>query len=38
MKKRTEKDSIGEILVDADKYWGAQELSKGKITFIIRNN
>ena len=24
MKKRTEKDSIGEILVDADKYWGAQ--------------
>ena len=24
MKKRTEKDSIGEILVDSDKYWGAQ--------------
>ena len=24
MKKRTEKDSIGKIEVDANKYWGAQ--------------
>ena len=24
MKQRTEKDSIGEILVDSDKLWGAQ--------------
>ena len=24
MKERTEKDSIGNILVDSEKYWGAQ--------------